>query len=66
MSQIEFIETNVKNELIKEGFTTYTATNCAREASRAWKRSTGAKGSMFKSLITAARKQAKQMKKAGL
>jgi len=66
MSQEEFIENNIKNELIKDGHTNYTAVNCAREASRAWARSTGVKGSMFNHLLTAAKKQAKQMKRAGL
>lgn len=66
MSQIEFIEKNIEDLLVKEGHTKYVAINCAREASRTWRRSTGSKGPMFNALIVAAKKQAKSMKKAGL
>lgn len=66
MDQQEFIASNVKSTLINEGFSPYIAENCGRQASRDWARCTGAKGSMFKHLITKARATAKQMKRAQL
>jgi hypothetical protein len=64
MSPVEFIEKNIRDELIKLGYSEYISENCARQSVRNWSRSTGAKGRMFAELFGKAKKQASMMKKA--
>lgn len=64
MNPVEFIEKNIRDELVKLGHTQYVASNCARQAVSNWSRSTGARGQMFSELFTKAKKQASMMKRA--
>ncbi len=67
MEPKDFIRKNVQAELEKEGFTSYVASQCSREAASHYGRQAQfQKGKVFDECLKRARSQAKLMTKAGI
>ncbi len=65
MEPVDFIQDNVEKQLKKDGYSSYIATSCAREAVRMYKgRSHFNKGKVFDEVMKRAKSQAKMMGRA--